>query len=159
MVRTADKRTSLTLIFFLASVLAAVVSQSGIGHSPAVRACFRFLLSAFWTLAGSAHFDPRMYGFYESMVFLPWAGFWIYGTGVAMVATGVMLVFPSLNDVARNLSLATLATVFPGNLACVFLEKPRRVVCGGSLAIAVCRLPFQYFFALWTIWVCSDANS
>lgn len=113
------------------------------------------LLAINSTMAGLLHFFPPMYDFYTSMIFLPMKDFWLYSTGLALIGGGVGVTFAKTQVYAAWCLVVILILMFPGNLACVFMEHPRKVVFGGSMTAALLRLPLQIPFIIWAYWFTS----
>lgn len=152
--RQAAASTSFVpILIFGLSVLATVISQTRLARNEALYRAFTVLLSASFTLSGLAHFHAPLFPFYRSMVFLPGAAFWIYSTGALMVASGLALLSERWRAEAASAVVYILVLVFPGNVACVFLKKPRDIVFGGSRALAIARLPFQFTYIAWAMWI------
>jgi uncharacterized membrane protein len=139
---------------FALSIVATVISKyPPLAYNIGVHGTFRVLLAVSFVLSGAAHFYAPLYAFYESMVFLPFKGFWIYSTGVAMIGSGLSLLYEPTRIAAAEAIMAILVVVFPGNVACVVMKKPRKVVFGGSLTAAVARLPLQITLISWASWI------
>lgn len=153
--REAQSIAFVPLLIFAFSVIASVISYSSLSSSFLLYRFFTLLLSLSFTLSGLAHFYKPLYAFYASMVFLPWQSFWIYSTGLLMVASGLGLLFENTRAGSAGAVVFTLLLVFPGNLACVVSKHPRDVVCRGSMPLALARLPFQATYIRWAYWIWS----
>lgn len=151
--REARSVAFVPLFIFALSVIATVISYTSLARNFLLYRIFTLLLAASFTLLGLAHFHKPLYPFYASMVFLPWQAFWIYGTGLLMIFAGLGLLSEYTRAEAASLVMYTLIIVFPGNLACVVMKHPRDVVCDGSMAAAIARLPFQATFFRWAYWI------
>lgn len=139
--------------FMLQSVIATYFYFNPFNASPFVRECFRYMLAFNFILAGLAHFPKSMYTFYSSMVPLPFKKFWVYASGVAWIVFGIGLCFERYASKAAYAIAITLVLVFPANIACVVDPYPRKVAFGGSKAAAIARLPFQFTFIAWALWI------
>lgn len=151
--RTAASVGFVPVAILCLSVVAACISATDLARNAALYRAFTLLLAASFTLSGAAHFHAPLYPFYRSMVPLPAPALWIYGTGAAMVAAGLGLLSERWRAEAAMAVVYILVIVFPGNVACVFLKKPRDMVCGGSTALALARLPFQLTYIAWALWI------
>lgn len=143
------------LCFVLESLVAAGCFYFHRDTDPMLKFMFGQLLAINTTMAGLLHFFPPMYQFYTSMIFLPLKDFWLYSTGAALIAGGVGITFTKTQVYAAWCLVAILILMFPGNVACVFMEHPRKIVSGGSKTAAIARLPFQIPFVLWAFWFTS----
>lgn len=147
------------VFFFLESVMAAAAYKAYGDSDGLLKFLFNQLLAVNMTCAGLMHFAKPLLSFYSSMVpsFLPFGKkFWIFSTGIALVFGGLGVMFPPTQQAAAWLLVTTLVVMFPGNVACVFMEHPRKVVCGGSLVASLVRLPFQATLIMWAFWFTSD---
>jgi uncharacterized membrane protein len=151
-----DVLTKAVVPFFLLSIVATVLSYTRYAEQSFIFWLFRLLLSLFFALLGAAHFVRSLYRFYASMVFLPGKGFWIYSTGFAMISGAVLLMVDATRGYGALCLFAVTVIVFPGNVACVVLEEPRRVVAQGSAAMAIARLPLQFTILRWIWWMAAD---
>jgi uncharacterized membrane protein len=124
-----------------------------LAYNLAVHGTFRVLLASSFVLSGAAHFHAPMYKFYASMVPLPYKAFWIYSTGTAMIVSGLGLLYEPTRILSSEVIIGVLVAVFPGNIYCVVAKKPRDIVFGGSLPMAVARLPFQFTYIAWASWI------
>lgn len=113
---------------------------------------FGQLLAINCTLAGILHFHPPMRPFYLSMIFLPFKNFWLYSTGIALILGGIGVVFSRTQIISAWCLVTVFIVMFPGNIACVLMEHPRKQVFGGSHIAAILRLPFQFSFIAWAFW-------
>jgi uncharacterized membrane protein len=143
----------LPAVFLGLSVIATAISQTELARNETVYRVFTVLLSASVVLPGLAHFYPPLLPLYKSMVFIPFPEFWIYATGAALVASGVGLLSERWRSESATAVVYTLIVVLPGNVACVFLKKPRDMVAGGSRALALARLPLQATWIAWAMWI------
>lgn len=151
-----DAITPLPFLFFVTESLLAVACYYIYADSDwMLKFMLGQLLAINTTMAGLLHFFPPMYNFYTSMIFLPLKDFWLYATGLALIAGGVGITFAKTQVYAAWCLVAVLIIMFPGNLACVFMEHPRNVVAGGSMVKALVRLPLQIPFIAWAFWFTS----
>jgi len=109
----------------------------------------RWILSAFFILAGANHFlNP---GPYLSMMpsYLPWPCGLIWVSGVAEILGGIGLIDPRTRVLAAWGLIALLVAVFPANLNVALHGWP-----GVNLSpwILWLRLPFQLVFIWWVYW-------
>lgn len=146
----------LPFLFFVTESLVAVGCYHHYGDTDSMlKFMLGQLLAVNTTMAGLLHFFPPMYEFYTSMIFLPMKDFWLYSTGVALMASGIGTLFTKTQVYAAWCLVAIFIVMLPGNIACVFMERPRKIVCGGSKIAAVARLPFQIPFIIWALWFTS----
>lgn len=110
------------------------------------------LLAVNCTFTGLLHFYPPLKPFYTSMIFLPFKEFWLYLSGLALLSGGILVAFSRTQTVGAWVLIVTFIGIFPGNVACVFLPAPRKMVCGNSIVGATVRLPFQFLFIYWAHW-------
>lgn len=110
------------------------------------------LLAINCTFSGLLHFYPPFKRFYTSMIFLPYEDLWLYGSGLALSTGGLLVAFSSTQVIGAWILVVTFIIIFPGNVACVFMPTPRKLVCGGSTLGAILRLPFQLLFIYWAHW-------
>ena len=139
--------------FVLQSLVATYFYFNPLRASLFVRDSFRYMLAFNIIFAGLLHFPQSMYEFYASMVPLPFKKFWVYASGVAWIIFGIGLCFPPYASTAAYGIAVTLILVFPANIACVIDPHPRKVVFGGSILAAIMRLPFQFTFLSWALWI------
>jgi uncharacterized membrane protein len=151
--QAAASATFVPALIFGLSLLATIISQSPFARNELLYRVFTVLLSASFTLSGLAHFYAPLFAFYKSMVFLRFEAFWIYGTGALMVMAGLGLLVERWRAEAAMAVVYILVLVFPANVACVFMKKPRDIVFGGSYALALARLPFQFTYIAWAMWI------
>lgn len=151
--KAASSFLALPFLMFGLSVAAAVLSHTRLAHNEAVFLAFRGLLACAMFAAGAAHFHAPLFPFYASMVPVPLGAVWIYGSGAGMMAAAAALATDRWRQEGAAAIVALLVAVFPANVFCVFLKKPRDVVCGGSVKVALARLPFQVTLILWAQWM------
>lgn len=140
------------LMFSLEGLVALICSHIYQDTDWLLKFSFSQLLAVNTVFAGILHFYKPLYEFYTSMIFVPFKDFWLYSTGIVLILGGLGLVLASTQVLAAYALVAVLLVMFPGNIACVFLEKPRRLVCNGSLIGAILRLPVQFVFIGWALW-------
>lgn len=144
----------LPFVLFVTEALLATVCCFIYKHTdPFLIVMFSQLLAVNFVLAGLLHFYKPMYEFYTSMIFLPFKDFWLYLSGVTFFLGGAGVAISSTRSAAAKLLVCSLIGVFPGNVACVFMEHPRKVVFGGSMKPALARLPFQIPMIIWAWWM------
>ena len=101
-------------------------------------------------LAGTAHFVVP--GAYEPLIpsFLGAPRPWIYGTGAAELAAGVLLASPRTRRAGAWWTAALLVFVFPGNVKMALDGGiPERSGLLASPAVAWARLPLQIPLVWW----------
>lgn len=116
------------------------------------------LLAVNCTFSGLLHFYRPFKSFYTSMIFLPYKEVWLYSSGLALSAGGLLVAFTRTQVIGAWTLVATFVIIFPGNVACVFMPTPRKLVCGGSTIGAILRLPFQFLFIYWAHWFTTAIN-
>jgi uncharacterized membrane protein len=120
-----------------------------------VRRNFRYVLAAFFVVAGVNHFlDPD---FYVAMMppYLPWHLELVWISGVFEILGGLaVLLPPPLRRLAAWGLVALLVAVFPANLH-VALNEVAVPGLPASPLIAWLRLPIQIVFILWVLWCTS----
>lgn len=140
-------------LFLAVESLLAFVARSLYADSDwLVKMMLGQLLAINCTFAGLLHFYPPFKRFYTSMIFLPYKELWLYGSGAALATGGLLVAFTRTQVMGAWVLVATFIIIFPGNVACVFMAEPRKVVCGGSTIGAILRLPFQLLFIYWAHW-------
>ncbi len=114
-----------------------------------LKSLFKFLLVAFFVMAGINHF--RHPEFYLRMMppDLPWHGPLQYLSGLFEVVLGLMVLVPRWTRLAGWGLIALLLAIFPANLYMamnpgLFAELP-------AYAYYI-RLPFQLVFIAWVYW-------
>jgi uncharacterized membrane protein len=115
------------------------------------RMIFRWILSAFFIVAGMNHF--RMPNVYIAMIppWLPWPSGLNAISGVCEILGGIGVLFPSLRCAAGWGLIALLVAVFPANLHVALMGH----MPGFSYSQATLwfRLPFQAVLIAWVAWV------
>lgn len=142
----------LFLLFVTEAILATICCKVYADTDWLLKFIFTQLLSINVTLCGLLHFFPPMFEFYTSMIFLPFKSFWLYTSGLGLLSAGIGLIFDKTQVYSAWGLVALFILMLPGNLTCVFQERPRRLVSGGSLPMAIIRLPMQYLFIQWALW-------
>jgi uncharacterized membrane protein len=120
-------------------------------ESPMLRSFCRWLLAAFFLLAGANHF--RMPEIYLGMMppAVPWPEAVNYFSGGAEMLGGVGLLLPATRRWAGWGLIALLVAVFPANLHVALQGRmPGLNVSPTTLWL---RLPFQAVFMAWVWWV------
>jgi uncharacterized membrane protein len=151
-----DALTKVIVPFFLLSIAATGLSYTRYAERSDIFWLFRVLLALFFAILGAAHFVRSLYRLYASMVFLPGKRFWVYGTGIAMIVGAVLLMVDATRGYGALCLFAVTLIVFPGNIACVVLKEPRRVVAQGSTTMAIARLPLQFTILRWIWWMAAN---
>jgi len=111
-----------------------------------------YVMSAFYLVAGAAHF--RAPGFYLPMMpaSLPWHLGLIYLSGIAEMALGAGLLVPALRRAAAWGLIALLIAVFPANLHVALHNIP---IGGRTEGLGIWnwgRLPLQGVLIAWAWW-------
>jgi len=122
---------------------------------PLLRTALRFLLAAFFGVAGVMHLvDP---GFFYAQVptFIPAADLVIRVVGVAFLAGAVGLLVPAWRRTAALGLVVLLVVVWPGNWWGA-LQPGSYVSPGGPEALDWVRLPFQFVFIALVLWANAD---
>jgi uncharacterized membrane protein len=118
---------------------------------PVLRITWRWILAAFFILAGMNHF--RMTAVYVSMIppWLPWPSGLNLIAGVCEILGGIGVLLPQVRCAAGWGLIALLVAVFPANLHVALLGH----MPGTSFTPAVLwlRLPFQAVLIAWVAWV------
>jgi uncharacterized membrane protein len=111
-----------------------------------LRRGLKYLMAAFYVLAGVNHFlNPALY-LKIMPPYLPWPHFLVEASGVCEIALGLLLLVPRYTRWAAWGLIALLIAVFPANLHMavhpeLYPEIP---------AVALwARLPLQAFFIAW----------
>jgi uncharacterized membrane protein len=107
----------------------------------------RRMFGPVFILAGVLHFViPRTY---VAIVpdWLPAHTELVYASGVAEIAGGAAIMYPSTRRIGSLWSIATLVAVFPANLN-MALNPDRYDVPGGAVALWL-RLPLQVALIAW----------
>jgi len=119
------------------------------------RRIFRYLLAAFFVVAGINHFlNPD---FYVAIMppWLPWHLELVWASGVFEILGGVGVLFPQpIRRWAAWGLVALLVAVFPANLH-VALNQVSIPGMPYDPALAWGRLPFQLVFIAWVLWCTS----
>ena len=111
----------------------------------------RWVLAAFFVLAGLNHF--RSPGVYAGMMpaWLPWPAALVGVSGACEVLGGVGILVPRTRRAAGWGLVALLAAVLPANVHVALLG--RMPGFGFSPAVLWLRLPIQAVLAAWVAWV------
>jgi uncharacterized membrane protein len=109
----------------------------------------KYLLCAFFVLAGLNHFiNPAFY--LKSMPpYLPWHLFLVYFSGFSEIALGVLLLAPAFTRIAAWGLIALLIAVFPANIQ--MAVNPQLYPDINPLVLWL-RLPLQAVFIAWAYW-------
>lgn len=102
------------------------------------------LMSLFYIVAGLLHFVKPSFFLRMMPPQLPFPGALVALSGVAEIALGIALLFPSLRPWAAWGIIALLIAVFPANVYAAATGIPGT----GGWA----RLPFQALFIAWAWW-------
>jgi uncharacterized membrane protein len=116
---------------------------------------FKRLVGPLFVIAGALHFVvPKAY---VAMMprYLPAHRELVYASGVAEIAGGVGLMYPSTRTWAGRWLIATLVAIFPANLNMALNPERYAERIPGGEATLIARLPLQ---ALLIAWVRAAAN-
>lgn len=116
-----------------------------------LRSASRYLLAAFFIVAGANHFrDPATY---LSMMppWLPWPEALNLISGAAEIAGGIGILIPRLRSAAAIGLILLLLAVFPANLHVALHGWPGMDV---PTWVLWARLPFQLLFIGWVLFSC-----
>jgi len=111
-----------------------------------------WLMGIFYLLAGLNHFrDP---GFYLPMMppYLPWHAALVYLSGVAEMALGAAVLFPSVRQAAAWGIIVLLIAVFPANIHIAVHNVPLGGAAEGLGMWNWVRLPLQAVLIAWAWW-------
>lgn len=109
----------------------------------------RYLLAAFFVLAGFNHFiNPT---FYQKIMppYLPWHLPLVYVSGLVEIALGVLLLIPKFTQIAAWGLIALLIAVFPANIHMAVNHELFPEYSGTTLWL---RLPLQLVLMAWSYW-------
>ena len=116
------------------------------------RTIFRWLLAAFFIVAGINHFrDPEPYRLMMPP-WLPGPGLLIYASGVAEILGGVGVLVPAARRFAGWGLIILLAAVFPANLHMAMHSVQLPGLPAPAWALWA-RLPLQPVLMAWVWWV------
>lgn len=121
-------------------------------HMTLVTIIARWLLAAFFIVAGANHLrDP---GFYLPMMppYLPWPYALVIISGVAEIAGGLGLLIPTTRRWAGWGLIVLLLAIFPANLH-MALNHTQLPGLHLSPLVLWLRLPVQVVFIAWVLWV------
>lgn len=116
-----------------------------------------WLMAIFYVVGGVMHFvDPQ---FYLPMMppYLPLHLELVYLSGMAEIALGIAVLFPSVRVQAAWGIILLLIAVFPANLHIAFNNVPIGGATEGLGALNWVRLPFQAVFIAWAWWYTKPA--
>lgn len=115
----------------------------------------KYLLCAFFVVAGLNHFiNPALY-LKIMPPYLPWRLFLVYLSGFFEVALGLLLLAPAFSRAAAWGLIALLVAVFPANIQMAI--NPELYPDISPLALWL-RLPLQAVFIAWAFWYTRPAN-
>ena len=115
----------------------------------------KYILAAFFVLAGLNHF--RNDAFYVKMMppYLPWHLFLVYLSGFFEIAFGVLLAIPRQGPIAAWGLIALLMAIFPANIhMAVHAELYPQL----SATALWARLPLQAILVAWTYWYTKESE-
>ncbi|MDQ6779994.1 MAG: DoxX family membrane protein [Candidatus Eremiobacteraeota bacterium] len=115
-------------------------------------ATLRWILSAFFVIAGTLHFVKT--SAYASIV-PPSLGhpvFWVCLSGVAEIAGGLAILFAPLRRLAGYGLIVLLIVVYPAN---IYMAMHAQLFQALAPALVLwLRLPLQIVFIVWVWWCC-----
>ena len=113
------------------------------------RAIFRFLLGAFFVLAGLNHFVNPAFYLRIMPPYLPWHTFLVYLSGFFEIALGLLVIVPKLTRIAAWGLIALLIAVFPAN---IHMAMNTNLYPDINPIILWLRLPLQAVLIAWAYW-------
>lgn len=116
---------------------------------PAFKRFMRYLLAAFYVLAGVNHFV--MTEFYVKIMppYLPWHVPLVYASGCCEAALGILVLVPGYTRVAAWGLILLLLAVFPAN---VHMAAHAELFPNLSPLLLWLRLPLQGVLIAWAYW-------
>ena len=114
-----------------------------------LKLALKYLLSAFFVLAGLNHFrDPH---FYLRIMppYFPWHLFFVFLSGVLEVVLGILLLVPKFTGIAGFCLIALLIAIFPANIH--MAANPTLYPEISPIALWI-RLPLQGVLIAWAYW-------
>jgi len=115
----------------------------------------KYILAAFFVLAGLNHF--RNDAFYVKMMppYLPWHLFLVYLSGFFEIAFGVLLAIPRQGAIAAWGLIALLMAIFPAN---IHMAVHAELYPQFSATALWARLPLQAILVAWTYWYTKESE-
>lgn len=117
-----------------------------------IKRALLFLMAAFYVVAGANHFlHPE---FYLPMMppYLPWHLGLIYVSGAAEIGFGLLVLVPSLRQVAAWGLILLLVAIFPANVHIALHNVPVFGAAEGAGIWNWVRLPVQGVLIAWAGW-------
>ncbi len=112
----------------------------------------RYLLSAFFLVAGALHFlKAEAY----AAIVPPYFGqplFWVYLTGACEIAGGLAILWVSTRKFAGYALIVLLLAVYPANIYMATHAQLFRDLA--PMEVLWLRLPLQLVFMIWVWWCC-----
>ena len=109
----------------------------------------RWIMAAFYIVAGANHFVSPSFYLELMPPYLPWPLKLIYVSGLAEMVLGVGVLVPRVQKIAGWGLIALLIAVFPANIYAA-LHGLRSVPAW----ILWARLPLQFVLITWAYWAC-----
>jgi uncharacterized membrane protein len=109
----------------------------------------RYLLAAFFILAGLNHFLNAPFYLKIMPPYLPWPLVLVYLSGVFEIAGGILLLIPRLIRIGVRGLIALLIAVFPANIHMAFNHELFPEYHPVALWL---RLPLQLVLIAWCYW-------
>jgi uncharacterized membrane protein len=117
--------------------------------NPGIKVTVKYVLAAFFVLAGFNHFRNEY--FYVTIMppYLPWHLFLVYLSGFFEIAFGILLAIPRQEAIAAWGLIALLIAVFPAN---IHMAVHAELYPQFSATALWARLPLQAILIAWTYW-------
>ena len=109
----------------------------------------KFLLAAFFVLAGLNHFFNTAFYLHIMPPYLPWPLPLVYLSGLLEIVLGILLLIPKFTRIAAWGLIALLIAVFPANIHMAINHDVYPEYSAVALWI---RLPLQLVLVGWTYW-------
>ena len=116
----------------------------------------KYLMAAFYTLAGVNHFLHPAWYLKIMPPYLPWHLPLVYLSGLAEIVLGALLLIPRFSTLAAWGLIALLIAVFPANLHMALHTDLYPEIPPAALWI---RLPLQGGLIAWAYWYTRESRS
>lgn len=114
-----------------------------------LRLILKYLLAAFFVLAGVNHFINPVFYLKMTPPYLPWHLLLIYLSGVFETALGILLLIPKFTRIAAWGLIALLIAVFPAN---IHMAVNHELFPEYQALTLWLRLPLQVVMIAWAYW-------
>ena len=123
-----------------------------------LKVVLKYLLAAFFVLAGVNHF--RMPDFYTNIMpdYLPVHTLLVYLSGVTEIVAGAMLAIPPLSRWGAWFIIAHLAAFFSVHFWMI-QEKERYVTDDVTIELLWLRIVVQVLFIVWAYWFTTESRA